>query len=404
MNGRDISSAAKKIRLQEDIDWYESEAEDFSAEEYEEEDESEKEIRQSESEYESESETAGVEGGSHDGFQRGADLKPKEFHFDDSLAGVRSRIPGQISIFGYLKLFITSAIMNIIVNETNRYGLQKHGDAWQLVDEKDIWRIFGLILLMGIVKKPTLSSYWSTDPLLSTPVFSKMISRNRFLMVLSSLHFTDNSENPAGNKLFKLGSVFAMICDRLSSVLLPGKFISIDESLLAWKGRLSFRQYIPSKRSRFGIKLFALCDAVSGYVHKLSVYIGDEQEQAEGTGRGVTHNIVMKLMSGLLNLGHCLFMDNFYNSPELAAELVKNNTHVCGTLRPNRKGVPKDLKMYNGKLIKKDTGKVNYKGDKVCKPAVVLDYNKYMGGVDKSDQNLHYYIAARKTMKWYKKL
>ncbi|XP_067929447.1 piggyBac transposable element-derived protein 4-like [Watersipora subatra] len=51
-----------------------------------------------------------------------------------------------------------------------------------------------------------------------------------------------------------------------------------------------------------------------------------------------------------------------------------------------------------------DTGKVNYKGDKVCKPAAVLDYNRYMGGVDKSDQNLHYYNAARKTMKWYKKL
>ncbi|XP_067940343.1 piggyBac transposable element-derived protein 4-like [Watersipora subatra] len=152
--------------------------------------------------------------------------------------------------------------MNVIVNETNRYGLQQHGDAWESVDGKNIWGVFGLVMLMGIVKKRTLLSYWSTNPLISTPMFSKMISRKKSLMVLNSLHLTDNSENPAGNKLFKLGNFLAMISDRLSSVLLPGKFISKDEILLAWKGWLSFRQYISSKRSRFGIKLFALCDAV----------------------------------------------------------------------------------------------------------------------------------------------
>ena len=439
MDGRDCSSSAKKVRLDEDINWFDSEEEDIRSEESGEDDACEIENQQSESDSENESETDGDETGSIYGFQRGADLKPKDLHFDESLAGVKCRIPGQISILDYLKLFITSAIMNVIVNETNRYGLQKHRDAWEPVDDKDIWRVFGLVVLMGIVKKPTLKSYWSTRPHLSTSIFGKIISRDRFLTILNCLHFTDNSENPAGNKLFKLGNVLSMICERLSSVLLPGKFISLDESLLAWKGRLSFKQYIPSKRSRFGIKIFALCDAVSGYVHKLSVYIGNEREQAEGTGRGVTHNIVMKLMNGLLNTGRCLYMDNYYNSPELAAELIKNNTHVCGTLRPNRKGVPKDLKLCNGKTIKKgettsfsngdcmvgcwrdkkciclistmhknmevvDTGKVNYKGGKICKPAAILDYNKYMGGVDKSDQNLHYYNAARKTMKWYKKL
>ena len=36
----------------------------------------------------------------------------------------------------------------------------------------------------------------------------------------------------------------------------PGIHIAIDEALILWKGRLRFRQFIKTKRSRFGIKVF----------------------------------------------------------------------------------------------------------------------------------------------------
>ena len=38
------------------------------------------------------------------------------------------------------------------------------------------------------------------------------------------------------------------------------------------------------------------------------------------------------------------------------------------------------------------------------KPQCILDYNKNMGSVDRLDAVLHPYSAARKSMKWYKKL
>ena len=51
-----------------------------------------------------------------------------------------------------------------------------------------------------------------------------------------------------------------------------------------------------------------------------------------------------------------------------------------------------------------DSGKTKYStGEPIMKPKPVITYNKYMGGVDRSDQLLHYYDAARKSMKWYKK-
>ena len=46
-----------------------------------------------------------------------------------------------------------------------------------------------------------------------------------------------------------------MIKERYCHVFSPGKDVSLDESLVLFKGRLSFQQYIRSKRARFGIKL-----------------------------------------------------------------------------------------------------------------------------------------------------
>lgn len=42
-------------------------------------------------------------------------------------------------------------------------------------------------------------------------------------------------------------------------------------------------------------------------------------------------------------------------------------------------------------------------GEKVMKPEIITEYNKYMNGVDKCDQYLNYYAIGRKSMKWWKK-
>ena len=43
-------------------------------------------------------------------------------------------------------------------------------------------------------------------------------------------------------------------------------------------------------------------------------------------------------------------------------------------------------------------------GETIRKPQIVLDYNKYMGGVDLSDFLTNKYADMRKSLKWYKKL
>ena len=160
-----------------------------------------------------------------------------------------------------------------------KYPNHSRTKDWKPTDTDDIQCFLATHLLMGIVQKPELSNFWSTDPLLQTPFFAHILPRNRFQLIQQFLHFADNSlyciDDPNRDKLFKVRKVIQMIVDRCKSVYIPSEHISIDEELLLWKGRLTFKQYIPNKRARFGIKLFSLCED-SGYMWNSFVYLGKE--------------------------------------------------------------------------------------------------------------------------------
>ena len=111
------------------------------------------------------------------------------------------------------------------------------------------------------------------------------------------------------------------------------------------KGRVGFKQYIPSKRVRFG-KMFSLCE-VSGYLWNSFVCTGkdpsadnDELENELGKSGAV----VPTLMQDLYGKSYHLYVDNWYTSEKLFNHLERNGTVACGTARLNRLKVPPSLK------------------------------------------------------------
>ena len=50
----------------------------------------------------------------------------------------------------------------------------------------EIKTFFGIVVHIGMIRKETISEYWSTDPYLITPIFhsSQYLSRNRFVSIL----------------------------------------------------------------------------------------------------------------------------------------------------------------------------------------------------------------------------
>ena len=240
-------------------------------------------------------------------------------------------------------------------------------ESWETVPADDMWRFFALVILMGLSRKPRLSNYWSRKPIYNNPIFSKTLSRDRFQRILGRLHFVNNAEqaNDPNNRLFKLGTVYKNNTNRFKAVYTPMTNISIDETLSKWRGRVSFRQYIPSKAAKYGIKAFVLAEAATGYVYCHHIYTGNEKEAAAAAGMSITENIVMCLMVSLLHLGYKLWMDNWYNSPGLAKRLLAARTHVWGTLRSNRKAVPKLVQKHPNNTKLKKGESVTYSSDKI---------------------------------------
>ena len=82
---------------------------------------------------------------------------------------------------------------------------------WVPTSPTDIKKFSSLYLLTGIIQKPSLSQYWSTDPLLQTSVFNHIMSRNRFQMILQFIHFANNSlydpKDPNRDCLYKVRPV-----------------------------------------------------------------------------------------------------------------------------------------------------------------------------------------------------
>ena len=148
--------------------------------------------------------------------------------------------------------------MTLIVDETNRFAEQylleksvtdpdnSYLGQWTPVTIPEMKKFIGTLLLMGIVYKPDLHMYWSTDIYYSTPAFSKIMKRDRFYLILKFLHFNNNEtvdpENP--DRLHKVRPLIELLRERFRKVYSPGKNLSVDESLVLYKGRLKFKQYI----------------------------------------------------------------------------------------------------------------------------------------------------------------
>ena len=141
------------------------------------------------------------------------------------------------------------------------------------------------------------------------------------------------------------------------------------------------------------------------------------------SSNGVTHGVVLKLVEGLEYKGHHLYCNNYYTSPVLFSSLHTLGFGACGTVRMDRRGMPKEVttaKLKKGEvksaeveegmlalkwmdkrqinmlstihddsmMFKRRTQHVPGGIEGVQKPVMIEQYNTYMGGVDKSDQLL----------------
>ena len=161
---------------------------------------------------------------------------------------------------------------------------------------------------MGLVRKPILQLYWSKKDIYDTPFSYKNITRDRYFLLLRFLHFNNNDCNDNSSMLYKLQHLLDKLTDRYRSTCTPGPSVVIDESLIPFRGRLLFRQYIPGKTHKYGVKIYKIC-AQNAYTWDLKVYIGKMERTGEYNH---SESIVLQPCNTILGQGTTVYADNVY--------------------------------------------------------------------------------------------
>ena len=315
-------------------------------------------------------------------------------------------------------------------------------------------QFIALLILTGLIKKGSYAEYWATDYLVYTPAFSAVMSRDRFMLLKRCLHFNDNQaqgydpQAPDRDRLHKIRPFVDALNERCKIVWIPGKNLTVDETLILFRGRLLFKQTIRTKRARAGIKMYPLCTS-DGITLGFRIHTGDKDGYSYADANAgieflASEQIVLCLVEHYFDDGYHVYTDNYYTSPQL----VTKRTHLCGTMRLNRRNFPtQQLTAHNlerGKIVHYidddkhlmavkyreardrasgqpkvvhmlttmhnrttvNTGRRTRRDLEIIKPKCVSDYNKYMGGVDLTDQQLglQSICPMRKTLKWYHKV
>ena len=258
-------------------------------------------------------------------------------------------MPVPPSILETFQLFFTSALVTLIVEQTNLYASQVLAESanskWTAVTEDDIWAFLGFTILMGINVLPALSHYWRKDQVFHYAPVANRISRDRFMDILRFLHFVDNSSLPDRavpdyDRLCRIRPVIEAVQEACARNFHGHQHQSIDEAMIAFKGRSSMKQYMPKKPTKRGFKVWVRSDSRSGYVCQMEFYTGKKGSTPEV---GLGGSVVTRLTRDLVGQHYSVYMDNFFTSIPLFRNLLADNIYATGTMRRDRKGFPEDL-------------------------------------------------------------
>lgn len=234
------------------------------------------------------------------------------------------------SISGCFELFFDSVILNSIVCSTNTYicsirsKFDRERDA-KATDLAEIKSLIGLLILAGVNRsgRQNTNDLWDQSGF-GVEIFPVSMSLQRFRFLLRCLRF-DNMHDRAGRRTIdklapirELYELFVHNCKRYYSL---SEYVCIDEMLVKFRGRCPFRQYIPSKPGKYGIKMFAMVDARTMYTSNFEIYVGKQPEGPYIISNSPS-DVVMRLIEPIEGTGRNITTDNWYTSIPIANELL----------------------------------------------------------------------------------
>jgi hypothetical protein len=106
---------------------------------------------------------------------------------------------------------------------------------------------------------------------------------------------------------------------------------------------------MPSKPAKYGIKIFWICESDTGYALNGEIsHVG--KQPGDPVHHNLTTEVVKKICASIYHSSRNVIMDNYFTSLPLLEYLFEKSLTVVGTLRQNKRKIPKEFKPNKDRL------------------------------------------------------
>ena len=281
-----------------------------------------------------------------------------------SAEGTRGRAkPAKRPVEGF-ELFITHEMMQDVVNNTNKnirnfmtrfHDVLKKSSKYTYVKETDLIELKALIGLLYLRAALQLDIFKTREiffPESSHEIFAATMSCNCFAFLICFLEFDDKEtrrQRWKEDKFTTIREFFMRMNENNGRCRNPLPYVSADETLYPYRGRIGMKQYKPSKPEKYGLLYRSLCDAKVPYTNSTLPHagkpevIGANDYHVTGCDEYTKWLVNNFQIYGTLQ-GQNISLDRYFTSVTLAEWCLERNTTIVGTLKSDQKGIPKEMK------------------------------------------------------------
>ena len=253
-----------------------------------------------------------------------------------------------------------------IVNFTNKKITQLHAIRRDRLEETEkithynltsltemkAW--FGLLYLCATLKLSTTYTdiVWYHES--SNDIFSATMQWKRFIFLTRIIQFDDaevREEWWNHDKFAAFREFFESVNRKFLKLRKPSPHVVIDETLYSYRGRISFKQYNPSKPAKYDLLFRSLYDSKVQLTYVSLPYAGKPTGTPNSYYVTGTDKYTEYLVSTAIELGErdCvkgrnISLDRYFTSMAIADWCLERNITITGTLKSDRKGIPKEMK------------------------------------------------------------
>jgi hypothetical protein len=241
-------------------------------------------------------------------------------------------------------------MMNSFVTATNSYAAALKRVAWKDVNVPEFKVFVAMLLYFGVVNLPSRRMAWKPNSIFRMPWAATVMTCKRFEAIMHSWHWMDSShiaeaerkEKNKANPFWSVQGYLDAIAQNFREYYICPQCFDIDEQCIPWKGRHLAKCYNPNKPSKWHLKVYALNCSHTTYQCNFFMYQGRDEDRPAGMPATVFPVYVLLMDRFYWHQNYILYLDNWYTSMAVAVMLWVWGIYVVGTVRVNKKGIPKE--------------------------------------------------------------